>query len=329
MLVKDDNAHDPETSARIYHLCCRHVGKWAEATSLRSFRIEMMPFRRPTDPAKPVIEIVRADGFAKLDWLVHGFSTRRAGTEDFTLGGATNDGERAARNRELFLEALDAKTGGKFWPLVTLKQVHSDVIHYVDRPSESQLIGDGLLTDAAELALAVQTADCLPVLVADPIRKAVGVFHAGWRGTLARIVEKGVGEMRRRFRSHPGDLRAAIGPGIHSCCYEVGGELREKFETQFSYASALFHDVFASDPVRERYPLLFMSARAPGHSHLGPKLHLDLVEANRRQLLEAGLSSENIWASELCTSCRTDLLFSYRAEGAKTGRLMGAIAIRG
>ena len=287
----------------------------------------MMPFRKPTEPGKPVIEIVRADSFAKLDWLVHGFSTRRGDTENFTLGGAANDGERVTRNRNLFFEALDANTG-KLWALVTLKQVHSDVIHYVDQPSEAQLMGDGLLTDAPELILAVQTADCLPILLADPIRKAVGVFHAGWRGTLARIVEKGVGEMRRRFRSDPGNLRAAIGPGIHSCCYEVGGELREKFETQFPYASALFHDVFASDPVRERYPLLFMTARAPGHSHLGPKLHLDLVEANRRQLLEADLSSENIWASELCTSCRTDLLFSYRAEGAKTGRLMGAIGIR-
>jgi copper oxidase (laccase) domain-containing protein len=123
-------------------------------------------------------------------------------------------------------------------------------------------------------------------------------------------------------------LYAAIGPGIHACCYEVGNELRDKFDAQFPYAKELFQEVFESDPVRERYPLLFMTARAPGHSNLGPKLHLDLVEANRRQLLEAGLSSANVWASELCTACRTDLLFSYRAEGENTGRMMGAIGIR-
>jgi YfiH family protein len=232
------------------------------------------------------------------------------------------------RNRKLFLEALGAKDGGKAWPLVTLKQVHSDVVHAVERPAEGPVVGDGLLTNKSKLTIAVGTADCLPVLVADPLNKAVGAFHAGWRGTLARIVEKGVGEMRRHYKSDPSTLQAAIGPGIHACCYAVGGELREKFEAQFSYARELFSEVFDSDPVRERYPLLFMTARAPGHSNLGPRLHLDLIEANRRQLIEAGLRAENIWASELCTACRTDLLFSYRAEGPGTGRLLGAIAIR-
>ena len=134
--------------------------------------------------------------------------------------------------------------------------------------------------------------------------------------------------MRRRFGSSPRDLRAAIGPGIHACCYEVGNELRDKFEAQFPYARELFQEVFESDQIRERYPLLFMTQRAPGHSDLGPKLHLDLVEANRRQLLHAGLRCEGIWASELCTACRTDLLFSYRAEGPGTGRMLGAIGIR-
>ena len=134
--------------------------------------------------------------------------------------------------------------------------------------------------------------------------------------------------MRRRFGSSPRDLRAAIGPGIHACCYEVGNELRDKFEAQFPYARELFQEVFESDQIRERYPLLFMTQRAPGHSDLGPKLHLDLVEANRRQLLHAGLRCEGIWASELCTACRTDLLFSYRAEGPGTGRMLGAIGMR-
>jgi polyphenol oxidase len=288
----------------------------------------------PTDhsrrvKATPTPQIVRAENLAALNWLVHGFSTRQGNGADFTLGNKSDaNGEAVELNRKLFLEALKAETGGKAWPLVTLKQVHSDVVHAVDRSPESQLVGDGLLTDKSKLTLAVGTADCLPVLIADPSQKAIGAFHAGWRGTLARIVEKGVGEMRRRYKSAPANLQAAIGPGIHACCYAVGNELREKFEAQFSYARDLFSEVFDSDPVRERYPLLFMTARAPGHSNLGPRLHLDLVEANRRQLLDAGLLPENIWVSDLCTACRTDLLFSYRAEGPGTGRLLGAIGIR-
>lgn len=291
-----------------------------------------MPSRIPQEakPSAPT-EILRAESFVGLDWLIHGFSTRCANGQDFTLGrkGEADNGEAVEPNRTLFLESLGATRANKTWPLITLKQVHSDVIQHVDRPPDGQLVGDGLLTKTPGLVVAVGTADCLPVLIADPMGKAVGALHAGWRGTLARIVEKGVGEMRRRFGSHPANLRAAIGPGIHACCYEVGSELRDKFEAQFPYAKELFQEIFDSDPIRERYPLLFMTARAPGHSDLGPKLHLDLMEANRRQLLQAGLRAENIWASELCTACRTDLLFSHRAEQGNAGRMLAAIGIRG
>lgn len=185
-----------------------------------------------------------------------------------------------------------------------------------------------MVTNRPGLVLGVQAADCLPILIADPVHKAIGAFHAGWRGTLARIVEKGVGAMRLHFGSDPERLLAAIGPGVGSCCYSVGGELRAEFESQFDYAEELFHKVFESDPVRERYPLLFMTARAPGHSDLGPQLHLDLVKANRRQLMSAGLKEWNVTALSLCTACNVKLLFSYRAERGQTGRLMGAIGIR-
>jgi polyphenol oxidase len=156
----------------------------------------------------------------------------------------------------------------------------------------------------------------------------VGVFHAGWRGTVQRIVEKGVGEMFRCFGTRPRDIKAAIGPGIQGCCYEVGEEVRIKFESQFEYAASLFREVKESDPVREKYPLLFLTARAPGHGELPPKLFLDLVEANRRQLMAAGVPKKNIESSELCTNCHTDVLFSYRAEKGKTGRMMGVAGIR-
>jgi hypothetical protein len=190
------------------------------------------------------------------------------------------------------------------------------------------LAGDGLITATPGLLLAIQTADCLPVILVDTRHRAVGVFHAGWRGTVKRIVEKGVGEMFRHFGTRPRDLKAAIGPGIQGCCYEVGEEVRTKFESQFAYGASLFREIKESDPVREKYPLLFLTARAPGHSELPTKIFLDLVEANRRQLTAAGVSKKNIVAIPLCTNCHPESLFSYRAGRGKTGRMMAAAGIR-
>src|SRR5262249_51406723 len=218
------------------------------------------------------------------------FSTRVGGTSRTYGGdtlnlGFTKQDSRAAvdRNRTIFLEKLGAKSGEKLWPLITMRQIHSDLIHNVDRIPEGPLVGAGLITDSPQLLLAVLTADCLPIILVDPKKRAVGVFHAGWRGTVKRIVEKGVGQMRFCFGSKPRDINAAIGPGIHNCCYVVGAEVREQFEPQFRYADKLFHEVKESDPVREKYPLLFLTARAPGHSEPPKKIFLDLAEANRRQ----------------------------------------------
>ena len=147
------------------------------------------------------------------------------------------------------------------------------------------------MTDEPGLLLAIQTADCIPVLVADRKRHAVAAFHAGWRGTVKRIVETGIGRMRLAFGSQPEDLVAAIGPGIGACCYAVGEEVLSEFESQFAYARELFREVYDADPVRKKYPMLFLTQRAPGHSPIGPSLHLDLIEANRRQLLAAGLQA--------------------------------------
>ncbi len=251
--------------------------------------------------------------------------------------GFTKDDLRAAveRNRTAFLEELGAvkrrrmpKSRDSFWPLITVRQIHSDIIRCVDSVPGEPLTGDGLITATPHLLLAIQTADCLPVILVDTKRHAAGVFHAGWRGTVQRIVEKGVGEMHRCFGTRPRDLKAAIGPGIQGCCYAVGEEVRIKFESQFEYGASLFREVKDSDPVREKYPLLFLTARAPGHSELPKTIYLDLVEANRQQLLAAGVSKKNIETSPLCTNCHPELLFSYRAEKGKTGRMMGVAGIR-
>lgn len=251
------------------------------------------------------------------------------GKDQLNLGFTQHDSRAAVeRNRAAFLEKLGAKNKGKLWPMVTLRQVHSDLIHRVDGVPEHHLVGDGLITKTPGVLLAVQTADCLPVILVDRKTRAVGVFHAGWRGTVKRIVEKGVGEMRRHFGTRPRDILAAIGPGVHECCYNVGEEVRSKFQSQFAYGHELFRETKERNEIHEKYPLLFLTARAPGHSELPKKIWLDLVEANRRQLLDAGVAKKNISVSPLCTSCRTDLLFSHRAEKGKTGRLMGVVGVR-
>jgi copper oxidase (laccase) domain-containing protein len=121
---------------------------------------------------------------------------------------------------------------------------------------------------------------------------------------------------------------AAIGPGVEGCCYEVGEEVRTRFVAQFAYGSSLFREVKESDPVREKYPLLFLTARAPGHSELPVKLFLDLAEANRRQLLDAGLLAKNIDKIGPCTACHSNMLFSFRADKGVTGRMMAVAGIK-
>ena len=283
--------------------------------------------------ATPAITV---ESWGKFPWLLHGFSTRPGGfskaygAPSLNLGFTKEDRhETVERNREVFLENLGAKRKGNVAvPLVTLRQIHSDLVHAISAVPKSELVGDGIITDTPGLVLGVQTADCLPVILVDPKRKAVGVFHAGWRGTLRRIVEKGVGEMRRNFGSEPENLQSAIGPGIRQCCFEVGAEVRGQFEAQFAYAGKLFREIKELNPVREKYPMLFLTARAPGHSELPIQLFLDLAEANRLQLLDAGLVAKDIHVSPLCTACRTDLLFSYRKEKGVTGRMMAAVGIR-
>jgi YfiH family protein len=287
---------------------------------------------------KTTIDIVRADNLAREPWLVHGFSTRAGGVSsvyregDLNLGYTDHDSREAVtHNRQLFMDAL----GAKEMKLVSVRQVHSDIIYCVTDiplagPDHQPLAGDGLVTNTPGLLLTVRVADCYPVIMVDVKRHAVGVFHAGWRGTLARIVEKGVGELRRHFGSQPEDIQAAIGPGIGKCCYKVGEEVREKFDGRFPYADALFHETEEYDEVKLKYPMLFLTARAPGHSYeLFPKaIHLDLAEANRRQLIDAGVPESNIAVIGDCTSCRTDRYFSHRKEEGKTGRMMAAIGIK-
>jgi len=284
------------------------------------------------------VQWLAVPGWEKMPWLWHGFSTRRGGTSraycpedapgELNLG-FTADDERPAveSNRQLLAEAV---SGDAATPLVTIRQIHSGLILIAgeaDATRERPRKADGLMTDAPGLLLGVQTADCIPVLVADRKRHAVAAFHAGWRGTVQRIVESGIGRMRLEYGSRPEDLVAAIGPGIGACCYAVGEEVLSSFESQFAYARELFREVYDSDPVRTKYPMLFLTQRAPGHSPIGSSLHLNLMEANRRQLLDAGLKARSIQVVGGCTHCQTDLFFSHRASQGRAGRMLSVIGI--
>ncbi len=261
-------------------------------------------------------------------WLVHGFSTRPGGESlldgknVLNLGFAEWDTrERVLSNRKRFLEAL----GGGGFELAPLRQFHSDIVHAFKTAPAEPCRGDASVTNTSGLLLAIQTADCVPILLADPVRRAVAAVHAGWRGTLERIVMKTVGRMQMDFGTRPGDLVASLGPAIGGCCYEVGTEVAQAFSAQFARAAEWFDELRTGD---EPNPLQWLSMAPPGHNPPPKKVRLDLRAANRWQLTEAGLRAENIAASDLCTACRTDLLFSYRREGPKSGRLMAVIGIR-
>ncbi len=292
-----------------------------------------MPVARKSK-VQPSVQTLQAPSLAKIRWLLHGFSTRPGGSSrayggrTLNLGFTATDSKAAVlRNRQALIAAL-TKGRKASWDLVTVRQIHSDLIHAVAAGPRHPLAGDGLITDTPGLLLAVLTADCLPVILADPKRHAIGVFHAGWRGTVKRIVEKGVGEMVRHFGSDPAQLRAAIGPGIRGCCYQVGPEVKTKFESQFAYGAELFRETKETNEIHERYPLLFLTARAPGHSELPKKIFLDLAEANRHQLLDAGVLARNISDVGMCTSCKPQLFFSHRAEQGRAGRMMAVAGIR-
>jgi hypothetical protein len=302
--------------------------------------------RSPRTSKASRIKVLRAAKLGEIPWLVHGFSTRQGGVSEAYGGGQLNLGfteEDAAknveRNRERLLRKLKAEDGAENrWPLVLAKQVHSATIHRVygrRGPEWARLrkgkveatAGDGLITNTPGVLLGVKVADCFAVIVADRRRKAVGVFHAGWRGTVQRIVEKGVGEMRRQLGCDPEDLVAAIGPGIGGCCYEIGEEVENEFDSQFAYSKELFEDVFDSWSLKTKYPMLFLNQRAPGHGEAAMSRHLDLVKANWCQLLDAGVPAENIESLDLCTACHTELFFSYRKERV-TGRMLAVVGVR-
>ncbi len=188
------------------------------------------------------------------------------------------------------------------WPVGRLNQVHSNVSHHVvdNEFANAAPDGDAAYTALSGIALEVRTADCIPILIAECSGRVVAMAHAGWRGTSEGVVRKVVDSMVSEFGISAGDLTVAMGPHIGVCCMEVGEEVFDWFAVP---------DIFVRKPEWE-------------------KPHLNLGEANRRQLLDAGIGEPMIEASELCTRCRPDLFHSYRRDGAGSGRLYSVIGIQ-
>lgn len=274
------------------------------------------------------LQILELVPFSRLPWLVHGFSTRPGGVSTLESEKVLNLGfmewdtrENVLENRRCFQSAL----GAADLRLIPLKQIHSDLIRVFPRPAVEQCKGDASATNQLGQLLAVQTADCVPILLVDPKKRAVAAIHAGWRGTLARITQKAVGRMQFEFGSKPADLLAASGPSIGPCCYEVAADFVSKFTAQFADAADYFDEPRSGE---EPNPLQWLNMKPPGHQPPPKNVHLDLRKANRSQLVAAGLLTRNIYVSDLCTACHTSLLFSHRREGALSGRLMSVIGIR-
>lgn len=273
------------------------------------------------------LEVVRIAGWERFGWLRHGFSTRARGVSAVYGGRSLNlgwtkddDAASVAENRRRFLEAIG---GEDRLALVGVRQIHSDIVRMVGEgdgalagrlqtaEGKAVLEGDGLLTDVPGVLVGVGTADCVPVLVVDGQKKVVAAFHAGWRGTVAGIVEQGVAKMVREYGSRVEDLEAAVGPGIGTCCYSVGHEVHKEFGARFRYAEELF--------------------RVGGEEELD-KRYLDLWEANRRQLLDAGLGEEQIHMVGECTACSQDAsgamkYFSHRGEKGVAGRMLSVVGV--
>ena len=250
--------------------------------------------------------------------FANGFSTRGGGTSpmpenSLNLAGFNeDDAENILENRRRFLKLFAGD-----WALAGCWQVHGSDVRVVENLRSMQSLQrsargdtiycDAIVSDAGGVLAGVKTADCVPVLIGDPKTGAFAAVHAGWRGTLAEVAVKALARMTAEYETKPEDVLVAIGPAAGACCYEVGRDVIDAFGNAFSNQRDLFKET------REDHACI------------------NLLQANRAQLVSAGVDPDRIFIAPLCTMCRTDLFFSYRREKnvyGKVGRLMSVIGRR-
>lgn len=243
------------------------------------------------------VELLRFGNLSALPGIVHGVSTRAGGVstgrcESLNVSYTVGDAEANVQEN---LARLATTLGTQRERLFAAYQVHGRAVTVVDGSSEPRPRCDVLMTQSSEKALMLRYADCTPVLLADPRQKAVAAVHAGWRGSAVRAASAAVEAMQSAFGSRPEDIVAGIGPAIGPCCYEVGEDVHQAFSDR---------------------PWLLNQRK------------LDLWEANRQALLEAGVPKDNIEVAGICTRCQSERFFSHRANGGEpAGRFAAVIRL--
>ena len=243
---------------------------------------------------------------------VAGFTTRHEGVSrppynSLNLGGNTLDSTHNVEgNRSLLARSL----GATLDHFLTVTQVHGTDLLVIDAPNPElshflKLECDGIVTNQPGIMIAVCVADCVPILLHDPVKGVIAALHAGWQGTVGNIAGKGVEAMVSMFGCSHRDIVAAIGPAVSQCCYEVDAPVRDAFKK----SGAAWE--------------LISKEQGDG------KWMLDLSAANRRLLVDAGLTTGQIETEELCVCCNQELFFSYRRDGGDTGRQVGFIMLDG
>lgn len=276
-----------------------------------------MPMR--TVDNLPLLTFESFDAHAGVGFAV---TTRHGGEsaspfDALNLGlGVADDPDTVGRNRARVAAATGAQPGR----LTFAGQVHGARVAVVGEDDAGRRFAetDGLVTNRPDTPLVILVADCVAVGLYDPVRQAVGIAHAGWRGTLGAIVAETVRAMEREFGSTPGDLIAGIGPSIGPCCYEVGPEVVEAF---YERHPEIAPDILSTPD--------FASAGSFEGAVNDDRMVLDLWRTNALLLEGAGVPPSHIETAATCTSCNTRDFFSHRAEGGRTGRFGGVIQLYG
>jgi polyphenol oxidase len=255
------------------------------------------------------ISFYQSEKLANHSEIIHFFSTRNMGVskgvfESLNFGTHNGEGKNMKRNLGLLAKEFHLDTS-KF---VIPKQTHGDRICLVNESNYNQVFEntDALITNIPSLILAVKTADCVPILLFDPIIKAIGAVHSGWKGTAQNIVGKSITAMIQNFGSNPADIIVAIGPCIGSENYEVGDEVIQKIKLVLSDHKMIFNS----------------------ENDISGKAHLDLTRANFQLIIQTGITENNIEISHLCTYSKKDEFFSARRDGNITGRMINGISIK-
>ncbi|MFQ5722328.1 MAG: peptidoglycan editing factor PgeF [Candidatus Aminicenantales bacterium] len=226
-------------------------------------------------------EILTVPEFGKIPFLIHGFGNRYLKMEDF----------KQSKQWQAF-------------KLISLQQIHSNIVHSVDKAPNHNLRGDALITNQPFLLLIIESADCLPVLMVEEKKKVIAAIHCGWKGTQKRIVQRVIQLLKSDYEAQPSSIKVALGPHIRGSCYEIGEEVRYKFlEAGFS-------------------PSFFQPVAGLNHQYL-----FDLAEVNLRLLIEAGVKPQQIFTIEICSHCHP-LFPSYRRDKEKAGRMLSFIGLK-